>query len=225
MSTKNARSTARRRARRATSNNNNGVMTPIRGSNRIGATVNSRFGLPMRYPLPTGDVVPATLKFTYTLLNNSTGNAAQTLVWGKGATTASIKFLDNVCAGFGQMALIYSRFLIKRIRLQASMTGGINAVGYIAANYEAIPSLVPTSLADVSNAVHTLHTVATNADSFVVTPTDYYNDWRSTVGDGELTNDGRMGTTQLYSFNAAASGVDAGIVSAEIEILFAGYRL
>jgi len=210
--------TARRRTRRANNNNNN---------NRIavaGPSLGSRFGLPMRYPMPANDVVPANLKFSFDLANTIAGGCLVVLAYGVGETSGSRLFLDDLCSGFKALSGAYSRFLVKRLKLEVLQTTPLTQGGYAIANFEAVPSLVPTSVSDVANAVHVLEATPSQRGSFVCNPTDYYNDWRSTVGDGELTNDGRMGSSQILINNQSAVAVSCALVTCELEMLFAGYR-
>lgn len=217
MSPKMKSKTARRRTRRANNNNNR------LASN--GDSLGTRFGLPARYPLPTNDVVPANFKFSFDLSNTIAGACLVSLAYGVGVTSGSTLFLDELCSGFKALSSAYSRFLIKRLKLEVLQTTPLTQGGYAIANYEAIPSLVPTSVSDVANAVHVLEATPSQRGSFVCYPTDYYNEWRSTGGDGETDNAGRMGSSQIIINNQSAVAVSCALVTCELEMVFAGYRL
>jgi hypothetical protein len=178
------RKTASMRAQRTAQKNK-------KRQNFVGDNVISRFGLPSRYPLPTNDVVPANFKFSFIAYNTAEFQSRVALVYGNGTTSGSTLYMSTFCAGFGSLSLIYSRFLIKRLKLEMRQITPLTEEGFGIANYEATASSSagpPANLADVANAVHTLETSPGRVGSFVVTPTDYYNDWRVTYGDGELTS-------------------------------------
>lgn len=191
--------------------------------NQIG-TLAGRFGIPTRFPLPSTDVVPANLRVTFNLSNTATGACNVSLAYGVGATSGATLYLDDLCSGFKALSTCYSRFLIKRLQLTVRLTTPSTLGGYGIANYEAIPSAVPTSLGDVSNARHTCEASVLMPGTLTVTPTDYYNEWRSTGGDGDLTNDGRMGSSQISISNQGAINTEAGIVTLDMEMVFCGYR-
>lgn len=175
--------------------------------------------------MPTSDVVPANFKFSIGLANTEAGACLVTLAYGVGVTSGDHLFLDEFCSGFKALASAYSRFLIKRIKLDMLQTTPLTLGGYGIANYEAIPSNVPADVADVSNAVHVLECTPGQRGSFVCYPTEYYNEWRSTGGDGESDNAGRMGSSQILINNQAASGVSCALLTGELEMVFSGYRL
>lgn len=213
--------------RQVMTNNNNKRKPRARArnqrANQVG-TLAGRFGIPTRFPIPGTDVVPANLRVTFDLANTATGACNVSLAYGVGATSGATLYLDDLCSGFKALATCYSRFLIKRLQLTVRLTTPSTLGGYGIANFEAIPSGVPSSLADVSNARHTCEASVLTPGTFTVTPTDYYNEWRSTGGDGDLTNDGRMGSSQISISNQAAINAQAAIVTLDMEMVFCGYR-
>jgi hypothetical protein len=215
-----------RKPRRGTDTSMNGLRVGGTGMNQIGS-LQSRFGLPARYPLPTNDVVPANFKFTLDVRNTAEFLSAVTLVYGSGTSSGSVLYMNDFCPGFNNMATLYSRFLIKRIKFGVTQTTSTTEGGFHIANYEATSStssLPPTSVADVSNTQHLAYGNVVNPSSFVVHPTDYYNDWRASVGDGSSTSASQMGVTQVYIQNANPTGLLVALLTAELEVVFCGYR-
>lgn len=186
-------------------------------------------GIPSRYPNPTGDVVPINMKATFSLAADVGGGIAALLVFGKGTTSGGYLFLDDLIPGFGSLCLSYSRFLIKRVRLEARTVTATLSGGYIAMNYEPTDSNranVPSSLTDVSNAVHYVTGTAGAPGALVVNPMDYFNDWKQCVNDSS-TNDPystQMGVSQVFGGGFTTSAAVAAIVEVDVEAYFCGYR-
>jgi hypothetical protein len=221
-----------RRATDATTDNSlvvrgrNGPKIGGSGMNQIGS-LQGRFGLPTRYPLPTNDVVPANFKFTLDVSNTGTSVCAVSLIYGSGTSAGAVLYMNQFCPGFNNMATLYSRFLIKRIKFGCTQTTSMTDGGFHIANYEATSStssLPPTSVADVSNTQHLAYGNVANPSSFVVHPTDYYNDWRASVGDGSTTSASQMGVTQVYIRNGLPATSLVALLTAELEVVFCGYR-
>lgn len=197
-------------------------------ANEIGVDMGRRFGLPMRFPSPVGDVTPANFKFTLGLANTAANACAVVFIFGNGTTAGSTLYMSTFCSGFGSMSLVYSRYLIRRLRVGVTQTTPITSGGYFIANYEATSSsssLPPVSVADVSNSRHVVEGNPANPRSYTVTPTDYYNDWRATYGDGSSTSTSQMGTTQVLVSNSSAVAVECALLTVEADIIFCGYRV
>jgi hypothetical protein len=194
----------------------------------VGAT--SRFGLPSRFPGPTNDVVPVTLKTAMILSADEIGVASGLIVYGKGASGAGYYFLDDIMAGFGSMCLTYSRFLIKRVILNGRVISNLASGGYLGMNYEPTNTNVanpPATLADVASAVH-YDSGAPGVPAYLdFAPTDYFNDWRVTQGDSTLLNPTltQMGVTQILAGGLPPSTSAGVVIDIEVEAYFCGYRL
>lgn len=197
--------------------------------NRIGdSAFHARYGIPTRFPMPGTDVAPVNMKFSLGVNNTAASLAAVSFIYGNGTSAGAVLYMSDFCNGFKQLSLAYSRFLIKRIVFSFTQTTSTTATSYFIANYEATSSTSstpPTTVADVSNTSHLAEGNATNPSSFVVVPTDYYNDWRATYGDGSTTSTSQMGVSQLYVVNNEAINAAAGLIAVEIECVFAGYRV
>ena len=188
----------------------------------------ARFGIPTRFPMPGTDVTPVNMKFSLGLTNTAANLSAVSFIYGNGTSAGAVLYMSDFCPGFKQLSLVYSRFLIKRIKFCFTQTTSTTATGYFIANYEATSSTSstpPASIQDVSNTANLAEGNTTNPASFVVTPTDYYNDWRATYGDGSTTSTSQMGVTQLYVINSELINAAAGLISIELECVFAGYRV
>lgn len=196
--------------------------------NAIGANVNQRFGIPSRFPSPVGDVTPANFKFSIDLANTTTNYSRVVLIFGNGTTTGSTLYMNAFCSGFNVMSTVFSRFLIRRIRVGVTQTTPITSGGYFIANYEATASsssVPPVSVTDVSNSRHVVEGNPANPRSYTVNPTDYYNDWRATYGDGSTTSTSQMGTSQIIVNNALAVDADCALITVEADVVFCGYRV
>lgn len=188
-----------------------------------------RLGIPARYPTAAGDVVPLTMKASYIAAADELGFTSAVLIFGKGVTTGDYLFLDDLIPGFGAMCNVYSRFLIRRVRMEVRTVSATLSGGYAAMNYEPTDSNranPPTSLIDVSNSVHYAMATAGAPGVVVVSPTDYFNDWKQCVND-TATNDPystQMGVSQVIGGGFTPNAAAAVMVSVEVEAYFCGYR-
>jgi len=188
-----------------------------------------RFGIPTRYPSPVGDVVPVTFKASTTLAADSAGAVSAIIIYGKGSSGAGYTFLDDLIPGFGALCNVYSRFLIRRVRVEARTVTATLSGGYVGINYEPTDSNragPPSSLLDVSASVNFAMATAGAPGAIVVSPTDYFNDWKQCVND-TATNDPystQMGVTQIGGGGFTALTASAIMYEVEIEAYFCGYR-
>lgn len=182
--------------------------------------------VPNTYPKAIGDVVPVRLRASILPNTGVGGFVALLVVLGTGVTSATYIFADDLWAGFGAMASVYSRFIITKVRANLKTTTSAISSSYVGMNFEASNSTTsgpPVSIGDVTNSVHFADATAGSPGELVVAPTDYYNDWRTTNAGSEVNSNmlGQMGVLQIYATGPASSPV--AIIDIEIDCLFAGY--
>nr|QDH88498.1 MAG: hypothetical protein H1Rhizo252419_000001 [Riboviria sp.] len=182
--------------------------------------------IPTRYPNPGGDVLHARFAFTVELVSNSSGVAGILLIYGSGTNAAGYGFLNGSCQGFSSLRSAYTKFLVTRLHLKSQLVSNLTAGGYLAINYEPSSSTLanpPTSILDVSNAVHTANATPGIAAILDLRPTDYYNDWRYTLAGSDANSNilSQMGVTQVYGTGPVSSTI--GVLEVELDIAFAGY--
>lgn len=188
-----------------------------------------RFGIPTRYPSPVGDVVPVTFTASTTLSADGTGGVSAIVIYGKGVSGAGYTFLDDLIPGFGALCNVYSRFLIRRIRVEARTVTATLSGGYVGVNYEPTDSNragPPSTLVDVSNSAHYAMATAGVPGVITVSPTDYFNDWKQCVNDS-TSNDPystQMGVTQIGGGGFTSLAASAIVYEVSIEAYFCGYR-
>lgn len=196
---------------------------------RNAASLTGRYGLPQRYPSPVGDVVPLTVRASGTLSADGSGNASAMIVLGTGTSGAGYIFLDDLISGFAALASVYSRFIVRAVRLEVRTVTATLSGGYAAANYEPTDSArasVPTSLIDVSNAVHYTFATAGAPGVIAVSPSDYFNDWRVTATATSLqdASGAQCGVMQIIGGGFTPSTSSAVVFDLEVELYFCGYK-
>lgn len=188
----------------------------------------SRYGLPQRYPSPVGDVIPFNMRASKELESNGGGAASMLIVLGRGTSTSSYLFLDDLIPGFGALCTTFSRFVISRIRVEARTTTNIIGGGFVGVNYEPTDSEranPPSDLVDVSNAVHYAMATPGAPAVFVARVSDYYNEWKASANEvaaNHNANDTQMGVIQVYASGAESTLV--GMLNVQVEGYFCGYR-
>jgi len=205
------------------------VAAKKKGGRQLQGYTAGRFGIPTRYPTPVGDVVPVTFKASSTLAADASGFTSAAIIYGKGSSSSTYIFLDDLIPGFGALCNVYSRFLIRRARIEVrTVTATLNG-GYVGVNYEPTDSNragPPANLLDVSASVNYAMATAGAPGVVLVSPTDYFNDWKQCVNDS-ATNDPystQMGVTQIIGGGFTASTASALMYEIEIEAYFCGYR-
>jgi len=188
-----------------------------------------RYGLPARYPSPVGDVVPLTVRASGGLAADGSGVGSAMIVLGIGSSGAGYIFLDDLVAGFSALAAVYSRFMIRHAHLELRTVTATLSGGYAAANYEPTDSNranVPSTLNDVSNAVHYSFATAGSPGVIDVSPSDYFNDWRSTATTSATLDpsDAQCGVMQMIGGGFTPLTASAMVFDLEIEVYFCGYR-
>lgn len=185
--------------------------------------------IPSNYPKAPGDTITTPFKFTSILSVPAGSNTVgKLIVLGKGTTTGDYIFLNTYSAQFLAMSGFSSRWMITDLNVQVRATGiGGNSNTFIAASY--IPSDTgvdnpPTSLADVSQAVHYAESSLGTTGNMRIRPTDYYNDWKQ-VNDTTDDSDRQVGLIQLYGSGTPGSeGVTAGVYTISGTMVFCGFR-
>lgn len=207
----------------------NNKKRPAPRGRQLQAYMPGRFGIPQRYPSPAGDVVPVTFKASSTLAADGAGFTTGIIVYGKGSSGANYIFLDDLIPGFGALCNIYSRFLIRNVRVEVRTVTATLSGGFAAVNYEPTDSNranPPASLLDVSAAVNYAMATAGAPGVVEVAPTEYFNDWKQCVND-TATNDPystQMGVSQIYGGGFTALSAAAVMYEVVIEAYFCGYR-
>lgn len=190
-------------------------------------SLSKRFGIPSRMPFPRGDVVPLTMRASKQLTSDGTGVASLCLVYGRGASSGTYTFLDDLIVGFGALCPVYSRFLIKNLRIEARCISSLVNGGFTAFNYEPTDtnrSNPPSTLIDVSNSVN--YDMATPGvdGCIVVRPMDYFNDWKPCVVESSAISapETQFGVTQVLAVGALSSVIT--VIDITVEVLFSGYN-
>jgi len=186
--------------------------------------------IPPNYPRAPGDTITTPFKFTGILgISAGSNTVGKLLVLGKGTSTGDYIFLNSLSAQFLAMAGISSRWMITDLSVQVRATGiGGSSNTFIAASY--IPSDTgidnpPTSLAEVSQAVHYAESSLGTTGNMRVRPTDYYNDWKQ-ANDTADDSDRQVGLIQLYGSGTPSSeGVTAGVYTISGTMVFCGFRV
>lgn len=196
---------------------------------RTAMTLTGRYGLPQRYPSPIGDVVPLTVRASGALSADETGQSSAMIVFGTGSTGAGYIFLDDLLSGYAALAGVYSRFIVRSARLEVRTVTATLSGGYVAANYEPTDSArasVPSSLIDVSNAVHYTFATAGAPGVIAVSPSDYFNDWRVTASASTLldASDAQCGVMQIIGGGFTPNTATALVFDLELELYFCGYK-
>lgn len=142
--------------------------------------------------------------------------------------TAGYKGLGDSFPILVGMAKQYSRFMITRVTAQLVPTTAATAGGYVAIGYEADDtntSAPPTSLLDVTSAVHSDVAQVTEIAGIEFNVTDYFNEWKyCTAPSGTSTMIGQVGAIQIFCVNSGALGDQIAILQIEVDIHFSGFR-
>lgn len=201
----------------------------VRSQNSKAMSIAGRYGLPSRYPSPVGDVVPLTVRASGTLSADETGIAAGMIVLGSGTSGAGYIFLDDLVAGYAALASVYSRFIVRHVRLEVRTVTATLSGGFAAANFEPTDSVranVPSGLLDVSNSVHYTFATAGAPGVLEASPSDYFNDWR--VPAPNSTNldasDSQFGVMQMIGGGFTPETATAMVYDLTVEMYFCGYR-
>jgi len=173
-----------------------------------------------------------TMPFKFTallLIPAGSGTVGKLLALGRGTNTGDYIFLNTMSAQFAAMQDISSRWMLTNLKVQVRATGiGGSSNTFIAASY--IPSNTgidnpPSSLQEVSQAVHYAESSLGTTGDLQVRPTDYFNDWRQ-VTDTVDASDSQAGLIQLYGSGTPGSeGVTAGVYTVSGNLVFCGFRV
>lgn len=176
-----------------------------------------------------GDETSLRLRSTSSLANSSAGRVQLilSLAPGHSGTLGYIGLGDMFPLLLG-MAPSYSRFMITRLVAQLVPTTGTTLGGYVALGYQADDTNTegpPSSLIDVTTAVHSDVAQMTEMACIELNVSDYYNDWKySSPSVGTSTNIGQAGVIQFLCVNSGANGDLVALLQMEIDIHFSGYR-
>lgn len=185
--------------------------------------------MPSRFPDAPGD--QATINFKSTLLVLVPASAATVidlLVLGVGATgVPGVEYLSSASALFSANAQCYTKWMLEQFTVEVRATGvGGEANTFVAASY--LPSNtsqdgIPSSLSELSQAIHYTESSLGTVGRFTVRPCQYFNDWKM-VDNGD-PNDKQCGLLQLYgSGKFGSASFTAGVVTISGIVHFCGLR-
>jgi len=185
-------------------------------------------GLPSYFPNAPGDQATIDFKFTNIIeVAASAVSSSGILYLGVGSSSPGLTYLSNYSALFAANAGCYTRFMVEALDVELRATGvGGNANTFVAASY--IPTTssldgIPSSLSEVSQAIHYCESALGTIGHFKVRPCDYYNDWR--IINNADDNDKQCGAIQFYgSGSNTSSAVTAGVLTVSGRIHFCGLR-
>lgn len=176
-----------------------------------------------------GDETSLKLRSTSSIANSSAGHAQLILALSPvhiGATNY-VGLGDTFPLVLG-MAPSYARFMITRVVAQLVPTTGTTLGGYVALGFQADDTNTegpPSSLLDVTTAVHSDVAQVSETACIQFNVSDYYNEWKySSPSGGSSTNIGQAGVIQLVCVNSGATGDIVALLQLEIDIHFSGYR-
>lgn len=182
--------------------------------------------VPRGYP-PLQDAVELKLRTKWPVSNTSSGGDTSWLIaLDPGSiTTPQYTALGNIFATIIAFRDTYSRWMIKRLRVETQMVTAATSAGYTAFNYEPTDSDVaspPTTLANVVNSINHGLATPTIKDGYEVAVSSYYNDWRTTRPVGLSSS--QCGVIQIIGSNTLGDGIVAALMDIEIDVVFAGYK-
>lgn len=200
--------------------------------------MNSDMRAPMALPAAyhtTSDTMCLQLKTTVDIPNNGgetdpNGIVTRAIALTPGIiNTTNYSSLGNYFPVLVGLRSSYARFMISRLKVTVLCTSPYTGGGFIAANFESDNTGVsgpPTSLGDVTNALHSCVSTPGAPRTYTCVVADYFNDWRSattssTAGAAEEID---AGVIQLYGTNNSAKGVGVALLTIEVDFYFSGYR-
>lgn len=176
-----------------------------------------------------GDETSLRLRASNAVANSLAGAATIILALAPTSiTTTGYRGLGDSFPILLGMAKQYSRFMITRVTAQLIPTTAATAGGFVAIGYEADDtntSSPPTSLTDVTSAVHSDVAQVTEIAGIEFNVSDYFNEWKYTTGSGgSSTSIGQAGAIQIYAINSGVQHDQIAILQIEVDIHFSGYR-
>lgn len=181
-----------------------------------------------RLSWPADDCV--TLHVRYTKSTTNTGNPV-------GGQSLALDPTNIVAAGYSSlgasspivlaMSGAYSRFMVTKCMVKATLTTPITNGGFVGLGYTPDNSTVsgpPASLIDATSAVHS--DMAQVGESAIIKfdASDYFVDWRPTKASSAVAApDNQCGVIQIYG-DAGSSEDSKKIIEVDCIIHFAGYR-
>ena len=177
----------------------------------------------------TPDTFSIRLKTAHSVTNTTAGNASLIIALTPSTIAAASYYgladYFPLLTGFQSQ---YTRFMVSRLSVRLVPVTPLTGGGYVAAGYQPDDSNTsgpPTSLTDVTSALHSDIAQVTEIAAFTVMPCDYFNEWRQcTLTTGTTTFDSQAGVIQLFCANTAAITNVAALLELEVDIHFSGYR-
>jgi len=205
-------------------NNNNKRVARTRQQPMLRASTN--VVVPRGYP-PLRDAVELKLRTKWPVKNTSSGGVTSWLIaLDPGSiTTTQYVGLGDIFVPLIAFQETYSRWMVKRMRVETQMVTAATSAGYTAFNYEPTNSTVaspPTTLANVVNSIHHGLATPTIKDGYEVEVSSYYNDWRNTQPVGATGS--QCGVVQIVGSNTLGDGSTVALMDIEIDVVFAGYK-
>nr|WRQ65551.1 hypothetical protein [Tolivirales sp.] len=124
------------------------------------------------------------------------------------------------------MASAYSRFMVTRAMVKATLVTPVTNGGFIGLGYTPDNTNVsgqPSSVQDATSAVHSDMSQVGESATINLDPSEYFVDWRPTLSSGASAPDNQCGVVQWYA--DAGSSTNAKVIY-EVDCLvhFAGFR-
>jgi hypothetical protein len=175
------------------------------------------------------DMLPMRLRTSF-ILANTAANLGSYVIMITPFTVATPGYisLGNIFPALVGLASSYSKCMVTKLDVQATMISPLTAGGYVALGYEATSTsttVPPTTLLDVTTNIHSDVAQVTESAVISVDVSQYFNDWQAVennVGVPGVTRE--MGAVQLRFSNSLANTIEAVIVQIEIDFYYAGYR-
>jgi hypothetical protein len=185
---------------------------------------------PPAYLRAREDVVHAKFGCAFSAVNRSTG-LANYLVILSTQTTSSVGYigLGHLMSGFSQYGAMYSKFMLGNMRVVVRCISPTTEGGFAIVNYEADSSGLsnpPTTIADVSNAIHKTTATPTTLGTFSVPIHEYFNDWKATLPDasGSSATENECGVLQVLGNNTSETSFPSVLIELEFDAWFTGFR-
>lgn len=169
------------------------------------------------------------VRTSFALANKTAGTAPFLLVMNPGSISGASDYagLGNYFTSLAAMTSQYSRFMISRLRVEATPTTAATNGGFIAINYEPTNStraIPPVTVRDVLTSTHSDVAQVTQTAAIECKPSDYFNTWLFTIGAAAGDQYDIAGATQIMGVNSEISAINVGLITIEVDIHFAGLR-
>lgn len=167
------------------------------------------------------------LRTSVSIVNDAAGAASRILA----LTPISIGSpgylgLGNLFPMLTSMSGQYAKFMITKLTIELVPVTAATSGGYVAVGFEpdeATTSGPPTSLTDVTSAVHSDVAQVTEIAMIELNVSEYFNDWKQCSA-GLSSSVTQAGVVQVYCRNTGSVTDVAAIMQVEVDIHFCGFR-